>query len=143
MKAKGKPLAALTAADVMTRDLVVIGEAMTLQDAAHLLAGNAISGAPVVDAQGRCVGVLSATDFFRWMEDERLEISPAYEVDTLMAPDPVTVPPSTPMRDLARMMVDGHIHRIIVVDERRRPVGIVSSTDILAVMASVPGEKTQ
>ena len=33
------------------------------------------------------------------------------------------------------MMLDAHIHHLIVVDERRRPVGIVTSTDILAAVA--------
>jgi CBS domain-containing protein len=57
--------------------------------------------------------------------------------------DPVTVPPTKPVRELARMMIDGHIHRIIVVDEQCRPVGMVSSTDILAVMANAPSEKKE
>lgn len=33
------------------------------------------------------------------------------------------------------MMVDVHIHRLIVAGEDRRPVGIVSSTDVLAAVA--------
>ncbi len=33
------------------------------------------------------------------------------------------------------MMIDAHIHRVIVVDKDERPIGIVSSTDILAAVA--------
>jgi CBS domain-containing protein len=33
------------------------------------------------------------------------------------------------------MMRDAHIHRVIVVDDRGRPVGVVTSTDILAAVA--------
>jgi len=33
------------------------------------------------------------------------------------------------------MMIDAHIHRVIVVDEQQRPVGVVSSTDILSAVA--------
>jgi len=137
MKATKKALHALTAADVMTKDVIVISAETALEDAAHVLAENQITGAPVVDTNGRFVGVLSATDFFRWVEDERqeMEISRSYEVNTLMSIDPVTVAPTKSVRDLARMMIDGHIHRVIVVDEQRRPIGIVSSTDVLAVMA--------
>jgi predicted transcriptional regulator len=40
------------------------------------------------------------------------------------------------MSDLARMMLDAHIHRVIVVDEQNRPVGVVSSTDILAAVVA-------
>jgi predicted transcriptional regulator len=38
------------------------------------------------------------------------------------------------------MMIDAHIHRIIVVDENQKPLGVVSSTDLLAAMAYSDGE---
>jgi CBS domain-containing protein len=56
-------------------------------------------------------------------------------VGRYMTQDPVTVSPGTHISDLARMMTDAHIHRVIVVDGQNRPVGIVSSTDILAAVA--------
>ena len=53
-----------------------------------------------------------------------------------MTADPVTALPTTQVRELARMMIDAHIHRIIIVDEEKRPVGVVSTTDVLAALAS-------
>jgi CBS domain-containing protein len=42
------------------------------------------------------------------------------------------------------MMLDAHMHRIIVVDEQRSPIGIVSSTDILAAIAyAQPKRRTE
>jgi CBS-domain-containing membrane protein len=38
-------------------------------------------------------------------------------------------------------MIDGHIHRIIVVDEERRPIGVVASTDLLAAVAYAEDEQ--
>jgi CBS domain-containing protein len=58
-----------------------------------------------------------------------------------MTPDPVTVAPATPLGELARLMVNAHIHRLIVAGEDRRPVGIVSSTDILAAVARAAMER--
>jgi len=52
-----------------------------------------------------------------------------------MTANPVTVAPATPLGELARMMLDAHIHRVIVVDADDRPIGVVSSTDILAAVA--------
>jgi predicted transcriptional regulator len=43
---------------------------------------------------------------------------------------------NTPIGDLARMMIDAHIHRLIVVDDAGRPAGVVSSTDLLAALAA-------
>jgi CBS domain-containing protein len=60
---------------------------------------------------------------------------PDEEVAAYMTPDPVTAPTTAPVRELARMMLDAHIHRVVIVDEGRNPVGIVSSTDILAAVA--------
>ena len=51
-----------------------------------------------------------------------------------MSTDPVTVAPSTPITDLTRKMIDAHIHRVIVVDEQDHPIGVVSSTDVLAAV---------
>jgi predicted transcriptional regulator len=45
------------------------------------------------------------------------------------------VGPETPLHDLARKMIDAHIHRLIVVDKEEKPVGVVSSTNVLAALA--------
>jgi CBS-domain-containing membrane protein len=149
-----KPLAALTAEDVMSCAVKTIPQEMPLQEAARLLAHEQISGAPVVDTRGRCVGVLSATDFVRWAEKGTkavhsatwpsycsdwqvvdLEFLPREEVRCHMSSDLVTAAPTATVTELARWMLDAHIHRVVVIDAERRPVGIVSSTDILAAVA--------
>jgi CBS domain-containing protein len=156
MLATMRPLLASVASELMNPTLVSIPEEMSLQAAAHELAQAHVSGAPVVDARGRCVGVLSAQDFVTWAEkgsrptDRRQETRDCFcsawhipEAETLpedavchyMTRDPVTAVPSTPIGTLAQMMVDAHIHRIVIVDRGGRPVGIVSSTDVVAAVA--------
>lgn len=201
-----KPLLSLTASDLMSREVITIPQAMSLRAAAHLLFQHQIGGAPVVDGSGRCVGVLSATDFVHWAEDgakgaadvplpacpyqvkgrlltgegeeavictlapgscplqeirptaggrrttvcrqpngvltdwqQVAQNLPVSAVERYMTADVVTTSPQTPLRELARTMLDAHIHRVIVVDERHRPIGIVSSTDILAALAYSDG----
>src|SRR5262249_14994424 len=60
-----------------------------------------------------------------------------------MTADVVTTGPQTPVSNLARMMIDSHIHRIIVVDEKQKPIGVVSSTDVLAAMAYADDTQSQ
>lgn len=55
----------LTAADVMTRDVITVQENIPAAEAAKLMILKSICGAPVVDDQGHCVGIFSAVDFFR------------------------------------------------------------------------------
>lgn len=156
MIATTKPFIALTASDLMSRDPVVIPKEMSLRAAAHLLSQHQISGAPIVDKDGRCIGVVSATDFLQWIGNhdegarpESLHKScycdwhmlepnklPTDRVAGAMTANPATVPPSTRIDKLAQMMLDAHIHRLIVVDNEHRPIGVVSSTDILAAVAS-------
>jgi CBS domain-containing protein len=146
----------LTAADLMTHEVTAVPRHLSLRKAAHLLSQAHVSGAPVVDGCGACVGVISSTDFVHWVEDGRpvrvedpqagcacsdwqvfeAEEEGAEKVGAYMTVDPVTTKPTTRMSDLARMMLDAHIHRVIVVDEQNRPVGVVSSTDILAAVVA-------
>jgi predicted transcriptional regulator len=155
MVTESKPLFNLTASDLMSTALVMVPQEMSLKGAAHLLAQAAVTGAPVVDQQGHCVGVLSATDFVHWMEREHqvraaCATSPAFfaawqmldtdalpdqDVRDCMTHDPVMVLASATIGELARKMIDVHIHRLIVVDKNNKPIGIVSSTDLLAALA--------
>lgn len=147
-----------TAADLMSRNVISLSQHMPLAEAAHILAREQISGAPVVDSAGRCVGVLSVADLAHhhatavpsdythaaipgcvcseWaVVDEEEESLPPESVGRCMTPDPVLVPPTTSVGELSRLMLDAHIHRVIVADAERRPLGLVSSTDLLAAMA--------
>jgi CBS-domain-containing membrane protein len=63
-----KSLLDLTAADLMSRDVVTIHRRTSLRTAAHLLRRTGLTWAPVVDEQGRCVGMLSTLDILRWVE---------------------------------------------------------------------------
>jgi CBS domain-containing protein len=155
MKTVEKPLLSLTAADLMSPMLLTIPESMSLQGAAHLLAQAQVSGAPVVNSDGRCVGVISAHDFvaladpgarpakqpehaecfckaWQIVDGDQL---PECAVRNYMTADPVTALPGTLVGALAQTMVDAHIHRVIVLDRLDRPIGVVSSIDVLAAVA--------
>lgn len=161
LAATGRPLVEMTAADVMSRSVIVVPEDMPLREAAHLLMRHQVTGAPVVNYCRTVVGVLSATDFVRHLHvhPNSIGCSPACflsdwqiaDVDAVpedavkhfMTADAVTVSPDTPVRDLARMMVDAHIHRVIVVDGQGQPIGIVASTDVLAAVARTDESATE
>jgi predicted transcriptional regulator len=143
----------LTAADLMSEEVLLIPQEMTLRAAARLLAANRIHGAPVVDSQNRCVGVLSTMDLLRWASKNDVrpappetcfcqpwqivepEDMPADIVRNYMTTDPVLIGPETPIAEVARKMIDAHIHRLIVVHNNGHPRGIVTCTDILAAVA--------
>jgi CBS domain-containing protein len=140
----------------MSRDVKSIRHDVSLRDAARMLLREQISGLVVVDHHGHCIGVLSAMDFVRWIQkegatvfppcqpdpdfwaewrEENLTRIPQEEVRRHMTVDVVTSPPQGLLSEVARQMLDAHIHRVIVVDERGQPLGIVSSSDLLAAVA--------
>jgi hypothetical protein len=65
MIAAAVPHVTLTAADLMSRDVVSVSQDMALGAAAELFCRQQLGEAAVVDADGRCVGILSATDLIR------------------------------------------------------------------------------
>ncbi len=162
MRISGKPLFNLTAADLMNEEVESIPPWMTLPAAARMLARSHISGAPVVNTEGECVGVISTTDFMTWAEKGEAagkksgsgdvhapwqmvddDDFTASSVRGHMTTDPVTVSPHESIGGLAQKMIDAHIHRLIVVNEENKPLGIVSTTDILAALANAANSKRQ
>jgi CBS domain-containing protein len=65
----------------------------------------------------------------------QVEKLPTNAVRDYMTTDVVTVARDVPVATIGRQMLDAHIHRVVVVDEGQRPIGVVSSTDILTAVA--------
>jgi len=151
----------LTAADVMTRDVIQVAPDASVQAVARLLFERRISGAPVVDAAGRLVGVVSEGDLMRhaeavgeigprswWLRlfGERESVIEDYvkthgrNAADVMTRDPVTVAPDAPLATVARLLEKRRIKRVPVVEDGRL-VGIVSRSNLLQGLAtaSVPG----
>jgi CBS domain-containing protein len=161
MKTTTKSLLSLTAANLMSTPVMTIPQDTSLREAARLLSGAHVSGAPVVDTEGRCVGVLSSSDFLTWAGEgdnasgepgrvtcfiapwgEMIDIedNPDTEIRRYMTARPITATPKTSLPELAQKMVDAHIHRILIVANRDQPQGIVTSTDILAALGEAAKE---
>ncbi len=147
----------LRVADVMTRNVVQVRADESMDKAAELLNQHDISGAPVVDELGRCVGVISGSDFVLRERDrvgaevasgrvERVFVQDApgrpYHVEDIagdrvsehMSADVQTVAANASLMDAARIMCSEHIHRVVVLDRDKRPAGLVSSLDVVAAM---------
>lgn len=124
--------------DLMAVDPIVIGANVPLDEAADLLDRHHISGAPVVDAAGLLVGVLSQTDLVRARSTQHLWANwPGLAVRHLMTSPAITVQRSTPIVIAAARMERHHIHRLVVVadDDETLPIGILSMTDLVHAIA--------
>lgn len=120
----------LRAADVMSKNLVQLSARDSMTKAAEVMIHHHVTGAPVVNEVGQCIGVLSATDFLRHEQvggDDDL-------VRAYMSPGVKIASPITSLVDVARVMCKYHLHRVMVLDHGERLVGVVSSLDIVAAL---------
>jgi CBS domain-containing protein len=144
-------------ADIMTTDIVSVRPGDTVYEALELMLENHVSALPVINGRGRCVGVISATDVLNLTQDveneliglreaenlthyravERLANSEmaAESVQAAMTRDVIRVGPSATIAKAAALMVRHHVHRLLVVDDERRLVGIVSTMDVMRALA--------
>jgi len=117
--------AGLTVRDVMTTAVVTIGPRTGLKEAAARLRTGGFSALPVVDAEGRVVGVLSEADLLAGRHGT--------VACHLMSRPPVTVRPDARVAEAAVLMHRHGLKRLPVVDGGGRPVGVVSRGDLLRV----------
>lgn len=156
----------ITAADVMNPNVLMVQEDMTVEELANFLVENEISGAPVEDANGRLVGVVSVTDlalsvakgtdlssdqsnpdFFvhEWgdtltrdeIEELRFGEENEMRVRDIMTPAVYSVDQETPIPELAETLINSHIHRLLVTGGER-VVGIVTTSDLLGLLVREP-----
>ena len=127
----------LVVADLMTIDPVVVAVDASIEDAAHLLHANSISGLPVVDPLGALVGVISQTDLVGVIDSpvgRLIRARPSgLRVGELMSSPAMTVPMTGSLRDAARTMVDSRVHRLVATDDAGRPVGVLSAIDLVTL----------
>jgi nucleotide-binding universal stress UspA family protein/predicted transcriptional regulator len=141
-------IGSLLVEDVIVPTRTRIRQDDSLESAVRLLNRHGMSGAPVVDEAGHLVGLLSAADLVSW--EARLvgrlakaanpnaasyaEHLAGETVETVMERPPATVQAGTPLVevfDLLRQQRSG----LLVVTHKRRPVGILTSADVVRLMA--------
>jgi CBS domain-containing protein len=124
----------LRVGNLMSFDPVTIEADDPVTKAEQLLKTYRISGLPVV-VGGTAVGVISQTDIVTARSSELIGGNWArLRVRHLMSAPAVTVHVETTVERAARLMVAGHLHRLVVVDLDDRPIGVLSSLDLLRVL---------
>jgi CBS domain-containing protein len=126
-------VAARIVSDLMTESPVVVSPETPITDAAALMEFHRISGLPVVDGFGEVVGVISETDLVHaWTSKDLWERRTELPVSALMSQPAVTISPDMDLTEAAKVLEWRQIHRLVVVDQDgRTPIGILSATDLL------------
>jgi len=130
----------LTVGQLMTPDPITVLESALLSDSVRLMEEHEVSGLPVVDGDGVLVGMISETDVVRARGTEHLwHRWPGLRVRHLMHSPVVTADAQMAMGEAAQIMERAHVHRLVVVDDEQvRPVGIISTSDLVRALAHRP-----
>ena len=102
----------------------------TLAEALELMKANKISGIPVVEKSGKLAGILTNRDI-RFGENPRQPISELMTKDNL-----ATVPLGTSQEEAMRILHQRRIEKLLVVDDDRRCVGLITVKDIEKAVAA-------
>ena len=108
---------------------ITIAPDATLGEAQEIMASNRISGIPVTDAQGKLCGILTNRDV-RFAENPRQPIGELMTTENL-----ATVPLGTGQEEARRLLHQRRIEKLLVVDDERRCVGLITVKDIEKAVA--------
>lgn len=111
--------------DVMTPDPITVAETSSIQDTARLLTRHRISGLPVVDGDGKVVGVVSEFDLLS---------KHGTTVADVMTRGVLSVSSDSSIEVVSHLLTDHRIRRVPVIDGHKL-VGIVSRSDIIKLMS--------
>ena len=146
----------MKAKDVMTSPVVSVGPDDSVSEAARIMLQRHISGLPVIDKEGRLVGIVTEGDFLRraetgtqrrrprWLEyllgpgrlaDEYTR-SHGRKVREVMTADPLTASDDTPLDEIVHTMEKRGIKRLPVL-RGTEVVGIVSRANLVHALAGV------
>jgi CBS domain-containing protein len=151
--------APMRAHQVMTRPVISVTPDTKVADAANTMLQKHISGLPVVDADGKLVGIVSEGDFIRRGEIGtqrkrgrflRFILGPGKaaadfvqehgsRISEIMTSQPLTITEDTPLEEIVELMEKNNIKRLPVM-RADKIVGIVSRSNLLQAVASLARE---
>jgi CBS domain-containing protein len=135
-----------TAKEIMSSPVITVSADCDLTQAVDLMLHHKLKRLPVVDDAGKLTGVLARLDVFRTVMSQTPDLQTFSKhhvivrnirtVREIMEHDMETVAPDTPIETLVKI-VDLHaVHRVAVVDEEGKLVGLISDKDLFATFSS-------
>jgi CBS-domain-containing membrane protein len=119
------------AAEIMTRLVVTLSPDTDIVDAMHTLLKKKTPEAPVIDVDGRLLGMLSETDCLKVLCSEAFHGIPEGKVTDYMSHPIETITPKTNLCDIVNRFMNASYRRIPVQDEDGNILGQVSRRDVL------------
>ncbi|KAI9356583.1 hypothetical protein DFJ73DRAFT_823253 [Zopfochytrium polystomum] len=140
----------LAKAGLVRRSVVTLRDSETALAGYTRMAEKKVMAVPVVDAAGLVVATLSASDLrglsadsVEWVRENVLTFLEKMKsrLNLQKSAEPVSLTPNDTLQDAMNLMVERDIHRIWILDDMLRPIGVVSQSDIIGAIVKVPADK--
>jgi CBS domain-containing protein len=130
-------LQAATAEVLMTQNPISVRQDADVSEAVNLMTERGFTIAPVIDASGRAVGVISVSDILIHNRENCGHASAGFAttVTEIMTPTVFAVRPETPANEVVRTLLAHRVHHLFVSDDDGVLVGVISAGDILRHLA--------
>ncbi|GAA2929635.1 CBS domain-containing protein [Streptomyces mexicanus] len=136
-----------TVSDVMTHTVVAVGRDAPFKEIVDLMVQWKVSALPVLEGEGRVIGVVSEADLLpkeefrdsdpdRFMQLQRMsDLAKAggLKAEELMSTPAITVHANAPLAEAARIMAQRKVKRLPVINDQGLLEGVVSRGDLLKV----------
>ena len=126
-----RQLGQLVVRTVMETNVATVQAFETVYRVRLIFSYNHVKAVPVLDAERHVVGIITIYDLFRL---KIVDLSPA---ESIMSSPVTTVRDDTPVANLVRLMTEQGLRHLPVVDAEDRLVGIVTRTELIAVLNRV------
>ncbi|MCG3207831.1 MAG: Inosine-5'-monophosphate dehydrogenase [Anaerolineae bacterium] len=131
----------------MTAPVVTIQPDLPFQEALRIMREKHFRRLPVIDKNGRLIGIVSERDLLYASPSPASSLSvwevnyllSKIKIDRLMSTSVISTNPETTVEDAAHLMVEHKIGGLPVVDDQNRPIGIITETDIFRTFVSMFG----
>jgi CBS domain-containing protein len=119
--------------EIMTRGVTSVPVDLSLREVAEIMVEQNVSSVAVTDHNGEIMGFITEMDMLNVVIDKSLLDKTA---ESIMTTSLKSISPSTNIETAARVMLDTHVHRLIILSElgmgaSDRPVGILSASNII------------
>jgi CBS domain-containing protein len=118
----------MIARDIMTRNVYTTSAEASVQEVAQLLSRKNISGVPVIDKDGKMIGIVTEADIIGKVDREGLRAA------DIMSPEIIAVDEETRVGEIAMLLTEHRIKRVPIV-QHGKLVGIVCRADIVHAVA--------
>lgn len=122
------------AKDIMTTELILAHEDMTIDDAIKTLVNNRITGMPVVDTAKRLVGVVSEYDLIKSVNTSHEEYQINLNQKIAYSPKATIVTEETSLQEILKLFIEKNIRRVPVMNIQNELVGIITRRDIMRIL---------